>query len=117
MTTNTITIHTDGSCRNNGSDFAQGGWAAVLENGREQLRTSGSEQPTTNNRMELMALSGGLKASRREHSRARVFTDSKYGQKGCTEWLEGWKRNSWRRSGGKPVQNADLWQELDALIQ
>lgn len=117
MTTNIITIHTDGSCRNNGSDFAQGGWAAVLENGHEQLRISGSEQPTTNNRMELMALIEGVKAIRREHACARAFTDSKYVQKGCTEWLEGWKRNGWKRSDKKPVQNADLWQELDALIQ
>lgn len=117
MTTNIITIHIDGSCRNNGSDFAQGGWAAVLENGQDQLRISGSEQPTTNSRMELMALIGGLNAIRREHACARVITDSKYVQKGCTEWLDGWKRNGWRRSDKKPVLNADLWQELDTLIQ
>lgn len=121
MTTNInttiITIYVDGACRNNGSDFAQGGWAAVLENGQEQLRVSGSEQLTTNNRMELKALIEGLKAIRREHAYVRVFTDSKYVQKGCTEWLEGWKRNGWRRSDGKPVLNVDLWQELDALIQ
>ena len=67
--------------------------------------------------MELMALIEGLKAIRREHACARGFTDGKYVQKGCTEWLEGWKRNGWRRSDGKPVLNADFWQELDALIQ
>ncbi|KPQ24892.1 MAG: Ribonuclease HI [Halomonas sp. HL-48] len=121
MTTNInttiITIYVDGACRNNGSDFAQGGWAAVLENWQDQLRISGSEQTTTNNRMELTAVIQGLKAIRREYACAKVYTDSKYVQKGCTEWLDGWKRNGWRRSDGKPVQNADLWQELDALIQ
>ncbi|MYL24369.1 ribonuclease HI [Halomonas alkaliantarctica] len=117
ITTNIITVHTDGSCLNNGSAFARGGWAAVLDNGHDQLRISGSEQSTTNNRMELMAVIKGVSAIRREGACAHVYTDSKYVQKGCSEWLEVWKRNNWKRSNNKPVLNADLWQELDALLQ
>ena len=55
-----ISIYTDGSCLNKGSEFAPGGWAAVLENDHKQLRISGRECPTTNQRMELMAIIEGL---------------------------------------------------------
>ena len=37
-------------------------------------------------------------------------------KKGVTEWLEGWKKRQWRTSSREPVKNADLWQELDALL-
>ncbi len=28
--------------------------------------------------------------------------------------IDGWKRNGWRTSDKKPVQNVDLWQRLEA---
>ena len=46
-----------------------------------------------------------------------IHTDSQYVQKGMTEWLANWKRRGWRTADKKPVKNADLWQELDALVQ
>jgi ribonuclease HI len=44
-----------------------------------------------------------------------VYTDSQYVQKGITEWISNWKRNSWRTSDRKPVKNQDLWVEIDSL--
>lgn len=114
--TSIITIYTDGSCLNNGSDFAPGGWSAVLEGNGKQLRLSGHESPTTNNRMELTAILEGLKAIRADHANVTVYTDSAYARNGCREWRHNWKRNGWRKSNKKPVENADLWQELDALL-
>lgn len=35
--------------------------------------------------------------------------------KGISEWITSWKRNGWRNASKKPVENADLWQQLDAL--
>jgi ribonuclease HI len=44
-----------------------------------------------------------------------VYTDSQYVQKGITDWIRTWKRNSWRTSDKTPVENQDLWKELDSI--
>jgi len=76
----------------------------------------GGAAKTTNNRMELMAAIKALEAIRpARHSHVELWTDSKYVLKGITEWIEGWKKRNWRKADKKPVLNADLWQELDAL--
>jgi ribonuclease HI len=36
--------------------------------------------------------------------------------KGVTEWMPRWKANGWRTAAKKPVQNQDLWQELDVAL-
>ena len=115
--TSIITIYTDGACPNNGSEFSSGGWAAVLEGGEKQLRISGHESPTTNNRMELMAILQGLKAINAEAARVTLFTDSAYARNGCKTWRHTWKRKGWRKSNNKPVENIDLWRQIDALLE
>jgi len=112
-----IIIHTDGSCLNNGSEFAPGGWAAVLENDRKQLRISGRECPTTNQRMELMAIIEGLKAIQGSGKVISIYTDSAYARNGCITWRHNWKKNGWKKkSDKKPVENLDLWKLLDELL-
>jgi len=111
-----VILFTDGACSGNPGP---GGWAFILRHqptGRE-LRQSGGEARTTNNRMELMAVIEGLKALKRR-TRVQVVTDSEYVSRGMTEWIHGWIRNGWRRGskkGAKPVKNAELWQELVEL--
>ncbi|WP_114417527.1 ribonuclease HI [Marinospirillum perlucidum] len=112
-----ISIYTDGSCLNNGSEFAPGGWAAVLENDCKQLRISGRECPTTNQRMELMAIIKGLKAVRSSSKVINVYTDSAYARNGCITWRHNWKKNGWIKSDKKPVENLDLWKQLDELLE
>ena len=34
---------------------------------------------------------------------------------GYTKWIINWKRNGWKTSSGKSVQNLDLWQKIDQL--
>jgi ribonuclease HI len=78
----------------------------------------GAEKNTTNNRMELTAVIESLRALKTMTDiprNAAIYTDSQYVQKGITEWINNWKRNSWRTSNKKPVKNQDLWMELDAL--
>src|SRR3546814_5919422 len=65
--------------------------------------------------MELRAVIEALKALKRRCT-VVVHTDSQYGQKGMCEWIVNWKRRGWRTADKKPVKNADLWQELDALV-
>ncbi len=42
-----ITIYTDGSCLKNPGN---GGWAAIINDGKETKKISGNEKNTTNNR-------------------------------------------------------------------
>jgi ribonuclease HI len=79
-------------------------------------RTEGARffPETTNNRMELQAVIDGL-AHIRAGARVALYVDSQYVQKGMTEWIQKWKKNSWRTSNKTDVLNRDLWERLDAL--
>jgi ribonuclease HI len=84
----------------------------------KELERSGAERDTTNNRMELTAVVRGLEALKRP-CQVVLFTDSVYVGKGLSEWMRAWKTHGWRRRDGdawKPVKNADLWRQLDALV-
>jgi len=116
-----LKIFTDGGCRGNPGP---GGWAyvMVLETFQGETiaaRNKGAEKDTTNNRMELTAVISALRALKTMDvpRKTCVFTDSQYVQKGITEWIKLWKRNSWKTSDKKPVKNQDLWIELDSLAQ
>jgi ribonuclease HI len=117
---NALDIYTDGGCSGNPGP---GGWAYVLVlntfQGRQVVtKGKGGEKDTTNNRMELTAVIQALLALKERKDMpkaATVFTDSQYVQKGISEWIHTWKRNSWRTSDKSPVKNRDLWQELDSL--
>lgn len=93
----------------------RGGWAAILRYGHHKKELSGSEERTTNNRMEMTAVVEGLKAIR-EPCRVTVETDSEYVQKGMTRWIKNWKRRGWKTSTGEMVKNQDLWQSLEAAL-
>ncbi|MBV6272416.1 ribonuclease HI [Alcaligenaceae bacterium CGII-47] len=108
-----IDIWTDGACKGNPGP---GGWGALLRQGRHEKSLCGGEAVTTNNRMELMAVIQALHVLKRRCV-VTVHTDSTYVMKGMSEWMDGWKRRGWRTADKKPVKNADLWQELDALAQ
>ncbi len=107
-----VEIFTDGACRGNPGP---GGWGAVLRFKGKEKQLYGGEKETTNNRMELKAVIMALEQLTRPAS-VRVTTDSKYVQKGITEWIHNWKRNGWRTAGKQPVKNSDLWLELDELV-
>ena len=105
-----VEIYTDGACRGNPGP---GGWAALLVAGAERKEVSGAEPATTNNRMELCAAIGGLRALKRRCT-VKLYTDSKYVLQGITEWLPNWKARGWRTAAKEPVKNQDLWQQLDS---
>lgn len=107
-----VEIYTDGACRGNPGP---GGWAALLVAGSERKEVTGSEAATTNNRMELCAAIGGLKALKRRCA-VKLYTDSKYVLQGVTEWMPNWKARGWRTAAREPVKNQDLWQELDLAV-
>ena len=107
-----VTIYTDGACKGNPGP---GGWGVLLRSGDSLKEIFGGELDTTNNRMEISAVIHALRALKQTSS-VELWTDSQYVQKGVTEWLEGWKKRGWKTASKDPVKNADLWQELDALL-
>jgi ribonuclease HI len=105
-------IYADGSCKRNPGPGAAA--VVVCTPAGEILHEFVRAFPeTTNNRMELTAVIGALKAVRQGH--LTVITDSQYVVKGITEWIKGWKAKGWQTSTRKPVENQDLWVELDSL--
>ncbi len=102
-----VQIYTDGACSPNPGP---GGWGAILRSGEHEREISGADPATTNNRMELTAATRALQSLKRP-CRVEIYTDSEYLQRGITEWMPGWVRRGWRRSGGK-LANVELWQEL-----
>jgi ribonuclease HI len=113
-----IKIWTDGGCVGNPGP---GGWAFVVLTGEETLERAGFDPDTTNNRMELIAVSEALRELERHPGwRGRAIalsTDSQYVQKGITVWIHSWERNGWKTSAKKPVKNVELWQALSSLAR
>ena len=110
-----IEAATDGACSGNPGP---GGWGGlILFNDDSKIEIGGSEQNTTNNRMELTAAIKTLEKLKNFQLKEnfKLRTDSKYVIEGYTKWITNWKRNGWKTSSGKSVQNLDLWQKIDNL--
>ena len=106
-----VRVFTDGACSGNPGN---GGWGVVIVKDNEIGKYNGSENDTTNNRMELKAAIEGIKLAT-NGSPLTLYTDSKYVKDGITSWIENWKKNNWLTSSRKPVKNQDLWEQLDVL--
>ena len=105
----TVDIYTDGAC--SGNPGAGGYCAILIYNGIEKV-VSGSEDQTTNNRMELLAVIKGLE-SLKEKCNVNLYSDSAYVINAFLQgWIDSWKANNWRTSGKKEVKNLDLWEKL-----
>ncbi len=110
-----IEAATDGACSGNPGP---GGWGGlIIFDDKSELEIGGSEQNTTNNRMELTAAIKTLEKLKtyKLKENFKLRTDSKYVIEGYTKWINNWKRNGWKTSSGKSVQNLDLWQKIDQL--
>ena len=117
MNSDSIAIEaaTDGACSGNPGP---GGWGGlIIFDDNSELEIGGSEQNTTNNRMELTAAIKTLEKLKtyKLKENFKLRTDSKYVIEGNTKWIINWKRNGWKTSSGKSVQNLDLWQKIDQL--
>ncbi len=112
----TVEIIADGSCLGNPGP---GGWAAIvrLNSESKEIRLTGGEALTTNNRMELTAVIAALKSLPSNlSSQLSIKTDSRYVIDGIQKgWVRNWQRNGWKTSAGQAVKNKELWQELFQL--
>jgi cyclic pyranopterin phosphate synthase len=94
-----IEIYTDGAYN---PILQQGGWAAIVVEGRQKHVFSGIAKETTSNRMEVTAALEGIRRTS-QSSEAVVYTDSQY-LFGCA--VRGWQKRT----------NRDLWQQLDEIV-
>ncbi len=107
-----VTIYCDGACSGNPGP---GGWGAILMYRDSIKEIAGFAENTTNNRMELIACIEALKVLK-QPCEVSVYTDSAYLSNAfIKQWLVSWKQHGWRKADKKPVENAELWQALDAL--
>ncbi len=109
MTDRKLHIWTDGACKGNPGP---GGWGVLMRWGEHVKEMCGGKIRTTNNQMELTAVIEALKAIRRPCP-VVMHLDSSYVRDGITGWIHNWKKNGWVTAAGKPVKNAELWQELE----
>lgn len=118
-------IYTDGACSGNPGP---GGWGVVISVGDGKFEVlSGGAVATTNNRMELQAmvqalqytLQAGAKAKlQRSDSVFQIHSDSAYVVNGITlNWIDRWKQAGWKTKGDHEVKNAELWQQIDSLLE
>ena len=111
MASKKVVMYTDGACSGNPGN---GGWGAYIEIDDKKIELSGSENNTTNNRMELKAVIEALKEIE-VNSQISLFSDSKYVIDGITKWIKNWKINDWKTTNKKEIKNLDLWMDLDKL--
>ena len=72
MDSDILHIYTDGACSGNPG---RGGWGVYIEKGIEKIELNGSDEDTTNNRMELVAVIQALRYVD-QNSKIKLFTDS-----------------------------------------
>lgn len=109
-----VVIYTDGACSGNPGP---GGWAAIILCNSANLTISGNKLNTTNNRMELLAVIGGL-SRLRVPCEVELYSDSAYVCNAINQkWLDKWSHTGWRRSSGGEVLNRDLWEQLINLLK
>lgn len=114
-----VRIFTDGACSGNPGS---GGWAIVINTEYRCTTFSGSEELTTNNRMELKAVIAALTAivNREKKFETKneyeIYSDSAYVVNAVNQhWIEAWKLKDWKTSKGNDVKNKDLWEKLVEL--
>ncbi len=121
MSSEGITIFTDGSCLGNPGP---GGIGVVAYRGNAIMSTiRHGYRHTTNNRMEMRACIEALKKYGKMGEPIAIYTDSQYVRRGMVEWVSQWKKQGWQReqvtkygrTKKAKVKNIDLWKELDEL--
>lgn len=116
---NSVKAYCDGSCNADGS----GGWGAViLKPDGGIIETSGREENSTSNRMELMAAYRALEKSVEllpcyNSESVILFTDSMYVIKGITHRFSIWNLNGFVTARGTTAANIDLCRSIYEISQ
>ncbi len=105
-----VIIYTDGACLKNPG---HGGYGVLLRHGTAYKELAGAMQPTTNNRMELLAVIKGLEALKENPGQVTIYSDSRYVVNAVEKgWLPKWVMAKFKKK-----KNGDLWMRFWALAQ
>jgi len=131
---NEIYIFTDGSSRKSKEIFNSGigvylGYQCTNIKEQYSNRTTqraesvGETHLLTNNQCELQAMDYAFKLIIQYYRELveigkviKIVSDSEYSIKACSVWLNQWKTNNWRTSGGEPVKNKELIESIDSSM-
>lgn len=102
-------IFTDGSASPNPGP----GGFAVIENGAPIAL--GSENPSTNIRMEGLALKRAFEILDGEEE-AEILTDSEFWVNVLMKWAPAWEKNGWKKKNGE-IKNLDIVKPLYELYK
>jgi ribonuclease HI len=103
---NIIELFSDGACKGNPG---LGGWGVLIKNSKTLHELKGTQQQTTNNRMELIAVIEGLR-SIKEHAHIEITTDSMYVKNGINQWINNWKKK-WMENCRKKASKKQRFME------
>lgn len=106
----TKVLWTDGSASPNPGP----GGFAVLEDGKPVVL--GSENPSTNIRMEGLAMVAAIEYVAQSGEGCEIHSDSEFWINVVTKWAPTWSANGWRKKSG-PIKNLDIVQKLFQLYQ
>jgi len=125
-TDETIIIYTDGSCVTSKKKHLvqSGGWCHYIifnKPNQQNILVSGSQQNTTNNRMEMIAVLesfGWIMKDILKGTKIIIYSDSTYVVKGATEWMYNWQKNDFKVSKDNQTDrlNADLWRQMYQVL-
>lgn len=74
-----------------------------------------SPAQTTNVRMEMTAVATALERLKPDEPQPIIIrADNSMISDGMNLWVPGWIAKGWRKGGGKPVLNKDLWERVIA---
>ncbi|MGG1147075.1 ribonuclease H family protein [Bacillus wiedmannii] len=112
-----IDVWTDGSCDNKNNEF--GGVGIVMNyksHNREISKAFGGGQ--TNNTMEMMAVVVALENIATTNIPIKIHSDSAY-VVNCflQKWYVNWRKNGWKNSKKKAVENKDIWERMIELVE
>ena len=100
-------LWTDGSAEPNPGP---GGWAVIDAATKSPILT-GSEDHTTNIRMEGTAIREAIKYAIKADSSVEIYTDSEFWINVLTKWAPTWRSRGWTKKNGE-IKNLDLVQAL-----
>jgi ribonuclease HI len=95
-----LIYYTDGSCDPNPGT---GGFSVIKD--MKPAILSGEPHPTTNIRMEGLAIVAALKDAAGQP--CEIFSDSEFWIKVITVWSLPWEKNDWKKKGGE-IKNLDI---------